>query len=208
MDSLELTRHLHKNGLLTKEAAIRILKQRDGLIKKAVERHAEELFKTAAGGSAGKVPSRGGRTLFTKSLQNLLPIAGLAGLAALGSAAAKFVATSAADTKLRMEVQKSYGKMFEQYPELKDYKDEATQHFNIIAKFAPTLASNPFVAGTFVKGTMEHGHVGPDTVRSLIEAQRSWEDVRERRSPITGFTTALPPASRMVETAFKIEPTS
>ena len=200
MNSLELTRHLYKSGFISKEAAVGILKRRDGLIKKAMEKYADEMFKEA---QAGKVIK--GDPLFKKTLMNLLPIAGLAGIAAAGSTAAKFIASSAADAKLKNEVGRSYSQVFDQYPELKEDKDEATKHFNVMAKFAPALAANPLVAGTFIKGTMNMGHIGPETVRMLIEAQRSWEDIRERRSPVAGFVSALPPTHKMIEPSLAFE---
>lgn len=202
MNSVEVTRYLYKKGYITKEAALRILKTRNDLVKEATEQVASEFFgfkKEAfsfpwGGGAppAGPAPAAKNVLDFKGSAKNILPLLGLAGLVSLGTTGAKVGLESVSDSRLKGDVDESYKKMFVEYPELKDEKAKATKFFNMMARFAPVLASNPIVAGTWVKGTMDRNVVGPTEIKSLIEAQKEWENTRAMKSPLIGLTKELP----------------
>jgi hypothetical protein len=204
MNSIEVTRYLYKKGYITKDAALKILKSRQNLVKEATEQMTNEVFgfkKEAfsfpwGGGPppAGPAPAVPKKNIidFKGSAKNILPLLGLAGLISLGTTGAKVGLGAISDSRLRGSVRDSYEKMFSEYPELEDEKEKATKFFNMMARFSPVLASNPIVAGTWVKGTMDRNVVDPATIKSLIEAQKEWENTQAMKSPLIGITRELP----------------
>ena len=204
MNSIEVTRYLYKKGYITKDAALRILKTRKDLIKEATEEMTNEIFgfkKEATWPFGGSTPPPGPPAPPTPkrtpidlkgSAKNILPLLGLAGLISLGTTGAKVGLGAVADSKMRDEVKDSYRRMFSEYPELKDERGSATKFFNMMARFAPVLASNPIVAGTWVKSTMDRNVVGPTEIKQLIEAQKEWENTQAMKSPLIGITREIP----------------
>lgn len=210
MNSVEITRYLYKKNYISKEAAMRILKSRNDLVKTATENMTNEIFgfkKEAIWPLSGKPPAAGAAppkpvpTSIKGPMKNILPLLGLAGLIAIGTTGAKVGLGTLSDIKLKQQVHESYGKMFQEYPELKEEKPRATKFFNMMARFAPVLASNPIVAGTWVKGTMDQNVVAPQSIQQLIEAQKEWEHVRSMKSPLVGVTKELPESTKIFERA-------
>jgi hypothetical protein len=216
MNSVEITRYLYKKGYITKEAALRILKTRNDLVKEATQDLASEIFgfKKEAVGKwpwSAKLPPVGAAPpaapvgpSYGRAVRNILPLLGLAGLVAIGTTGAKVGLGALSDIKLKKEVQESYSKMFAEYPELREAKPRATKFFNMMARFAPVLASNPIVAGTWVKGTMDRNLVDPHSIQQLIEAQKEWEHTRSLKSPLIGVTRELPESASIFEKAMKL----
>lgn len=194
MNSLQLTRHLHSQGYLSKEAAVRVLRKRDDLIKQAMRQWAESYFgieKTAAG---TRSPVQ-----FTPSVKGLPGLLGLAGLVALGTTAAKVGLNALGDLKMKGQLNESYRQMFSEFPELKEDKGQARKFFSMMAQYAPALASNPVIAGTWVKATSDKNIVDPRDIQQLIESQQKWEDIRTMKSPILGFSQEMPRAGDIFE---------
>ncbi len=188
MNSVEITRYLYQKGYLTKDAALKILKTRKELLKEATESMANEMFgfsKVAQDRSSLPV-SMG------KSMANVLPLLGLAAMITAGTTAAKVGLGAISDARLKGQVGKSYSQMFQEYPELQEDREKATKFFNMMARFAPVLASNPVVAGTWVKGTMDQNLVAPQNIKQLIEAQSEWDKTRSMKSPLIGLARELP----------------
>lgn len=203
MNSIEITRYLFQKGYLSKEAALKVLKKRDSLIKQATVECANEYFfeKTAdqgwfsslIGKDKPKVSTKvGPKVQFGGSVKNLLPLLGLASLVALGTTATKVGLGLASDVKTKGQIDKSYKQMFKEFPDLQENKGQATKYFNMIARFAPVLATNPIIAGTWVKGTMNQNVVDPQNIQRLMEAQGEWEKIRSMKSPLLGFKQELP----------------
>ena len=213
MNSVEVTRYLYQKGYISKEAALRILKTRKELIKEATEQATNEIFfeKKAIWGVGRKPPppipvppkepATAGSKIFNKSVKNILPLLGIAGLIAVGKAGAQVGLGALSDMKLKKQVDESYNQMFKEYPELKEEKPRATKFFNMMARFAPVLASNPIVAGTWVKGTMDQNLVGAPSIQQLLEAQKEWEHTRSMKSPLIGVTRELPESKSIFEKA-------
>ena len=205
MNSVEVTRYLYQKGYITKEAALRILKTRKDLVKEATEEMTNEFFgfkKEAVWPFGGSTPPPGPAPApaapkkspidLKGSARNILPLLGLAGLVSLGTTGAKVGLGALSDSHMRESVSKSYKEMFSEYPELQDDKKSATKFFNMMARFAPVLASNPIVAGTWVKSTMDRNVVGPTEIKQLIEAQKEWETTNAMKSPLIGITKEIP----------------
>lgn len=206
---------MYQKGYITKEAALRILKHRSELIKKATVDCTNEVFgfqkkgalnlfsfgkgETPKGKPSGAPKGGGGPVKMLPSMKNILPLLGLAGLIAAGTTVAKVGLGAVGDIRTRSKIDESYQQMFVEFPELAENKQQATKYFNMMAKFAPILAANPIVAGTWVKGTMDANVVAPQNIQQLMEAQNEWEEMRSMRSPFSAFTQEVPQTKTLLE---------
>jgi len=219
VNAVEVTRKLYQDGILSKEAAVRVLKTHRRLVKEATidltdqifgfNKYAgmfigdEEKLKKLFQQSAKEMASSGGKSvLFGKSVKNLLPILGVAGLAALGTGLAHATTSAIHDLGTKKALGKSRQNVFKEFPELKEEKPKTNKYFDMIAKYAPALATNPIVAGTWVKQMINSGVVDPKNIHSLIQAQADWEDIHSMRSPILGLRAAIPQAQNLIRGAF------
>ena len=127
-----------------------------------------------------------------RSARNLAPLLGLAGLVALGSTAAKVGLGALGDIKTGKDLAVSFNNVFNEFPELKEDRGQTAKYFKMMSKYAPSLASNPIVAGTWIKSMMDMNVVDPKSIHQLISAQSDWEDVRSMKSPLLSFTRDFP----------------
>ena len=212
MNSLELTRHLYKRGYLSKEASIKIIRRRDELIKHAMEEFAKEAFSLPFGNAAKATKELAspmkGTLMAASSAKNIAPLLGLAGLVALGTTAAKVGLGTLADLRTKGDLKTSYANIFREYPELKEERGQVTKFFSMMSKYAPDLATNPIVAGTWVKQMMNQNVVDAKSIATLMDAQRSWEEIRSMKSPIVGFTQEFPRAETIFGKALLAHPGS
>src|SRR5579871_5015925 len=164
MDSLELTRKLHAKGVLTKEAALGVLRTRERLVKRALAAEADSFWRSlfALTKEAGLFQElvRGGKVhgsgFLSKMRQghltparnpgagwsdvgaNLLKMLGVAGLSAAATTGASALLRHKRDRELKSEIANSYERMFEEYPRLReDNPDRVRTHFGVLARFAP-----------------------------------------------------------------------
>lgn len=220
MDSLTLARTLHARGVLTKEATDRILATRQQLIKEAIAREAETLFgrmgrgAQAAGGGAmsglKRVFGRGGMTGGVTATGSPRPAAGhsdvlgnigklmaYAGLTAGASAGIHAIGRHSRDKQLRKDIESSYQEMFSEFPRELTTLRERDPHkiqrtFEVLATYAPSLAANPLVAGSFVRQQAGLGVVDSNVIRQLAETQSLIDRAHESRSTLHGkFDTGL-----------------
>jgi uncharacterized membrane protein YgcG len=62
--------------------------------------------------------------------------------------------------------------MFNETPALANLDPQkVTRHFDVLARYAPSLASDPTVAGAWVKGTVQMGHIDATAVERLGATQ-------------------------------------
>jgi hypothetical protein len=135
-----------------------------------------------------------GGIMMGASMRNIAPLLGLAGLVALGTTAAKVGLGALSDVKTKGDLIVSFNNIFREYPELKEEKGQVAKFFAMMSKYAPDLATNPIVAGTWIKQVMNQNVVDPKNIASLMDAQNSWEEIRSMKSPLVGFTQELPRA--------------
>lgn len=194
MTSIAIIEQLHHQGKITKEAADKLLQTRHDLIKEALEDATMKLFRLD--------PAMNKEASFMDVLkERLLPVLGLAGLVAAGSAAVKTGINAVSDARTKNELKDSYSGIFQEYPELSKDKANATKFFSMMAKYAPSIASNPIVAGTWVKQMMNMNVVDAKNIKELIETQNSYEDVKAMKSPLISFTQELPRSQTLFEAA-------
>lgn len=221
--SLQLIAACQQQGLLSKEAAADLLRQRDQLIKQAMKKHAGNLFKslralkgvsskgkeslTAAspkGNSflakfrhASRTPPKlddlgkpitGGETGWSDVAANLGKMMALAGMTAGATAGIGGLLRNSKDKKLKAEIDVSYKQMFREHPRLKDLEEDdpgrVRRHFGVLARYAPSLAADPTVAGSWVSATAQLGQVGASDIKNLAETQARIDESREDRGPM------------------------
>lgn len=210
MNSLELVRRLYQEGTLTKEAALDLVRARERLVKQALRAEATRLWANIASlskeaGFLGGGPAAGGRMGFFDRLRrggltpakssanpvewgdvgaNLLKMVGIAGLSAGATAGVGALLRHRRDKALQGDIERSYEQMFNEFDKLKSLPPEVVKtHFGVLARFAPSLAADPTVAGSFVQDTATMGIIQPRTIQTLAETQRRIDEMHEGRSP-------------------------
>lgn len=203
MDSLRLAAKCYSKGLMSKEATAEVLAIRERLIKEAIARKVSTgFFGKARRGTEGFMADlkqgllSGGQTRMREgktdvglgwghAVGNLIKL--LAGGAALGAGAAGVsgLAMHRKDKKLKGQIEQSFGKMIEEYPRLQEAdRGKVSRHFGVLARYAPSLAADPMVAGSWVKQTVGMGHIDPDMIKRLSDTQTSIDRAHEERSVI------------------------
>lgn len=96
-----------------------------------------------------------------------------------GAQMVKNVLTKAMDN---MTMNSSYAQMLQQFPDLQK-ADPSLVHrtFQVVQQYAPSVAKNPTVSGTFVKGILQYpdAAVTPEHVRSLVDVERQMHSMNE-----------------------------
>jgi hypothetical protein len=76
------------------------------------------------------------------------------------------------DKEMRKNIESSYKQMFDETPGLSNMDPKkVTRHFDVLARYAPSLAADPTVAGAWVKGTVQMGHIDASQVERLGATQ-------------------------------------
>jgi hypothetical protein len=210
--SLQLIAECQRRGLISKEATVSLLRERDQIIKQAMRVKSAAMFggllskgkkvteavapkmglldKLKVGGLTGKSKDgvAAGSAQWNDVAANLGKMMALAGLTAGASAGIGGIMRHSKDKKLRKEIDLSYKKMFVEHPGLKDIEEEdpgrVRRHFGVLARYAPSLAADPTVAGTWVQSTAQVGQINQGDIKNLAETQNKIDDVREERGGI------------------------
>ena len=164
MNFVEMVNDLHAKGLLS-----------DEYVEKLAHRVAEMMKapRTKLAFFGSPTPTRG-------ILQSILESPtgqqlALAGSLAAGSAI-KGLFSKAIENRA---VNQSKAEMMEQFPELQSADPSLVDRtFDVVRQYAPDVAKNPTVSGTFVKGVLQFpdASVTPEHVRSLVSVQQGMED--------------------------------
>ena len=207
--SMQLIAECQRRGLLDKTAAADLLRQREHLIKQAMKKHAGSFFRALRKAPpprgaqqvgkgfwaklkvGGKTPGRMGKdgpqevAGWSDVAANLGKMMALAGLTAGATAGIGGLMRHSRDRKLKVEIDRSYKQMFKEHPQLKELEDEdpgrVRRHFGVLARYAPSLAADPTVAGSWVASTAQLGQVGAGDIKNLAETQSRIDDAREDR---------------------------
>jgi len=119
---------------------------------------------------------------------NLLKMIGIATLSAGATAGVSSLLKAKTDRELRKDIEQSYSKMFTEYPRLNEIEEshpgKVRAHFGVLAKFAPSLAADPMVAGSFVQTAATQTVIDPATIKNLSETQRRIDEMQESHSPM------------------------
>lgn len=83
------------------------------------------------------------------------------------------------DQELEQDIVKSYAQMLAFFPDVQRYDNEQPSKvrnlFDLLRRYAPLIAADPFVAGSFIQQYMHIDTVSLDTIRNLTKLQRSLE---------------------------------
>jgi hypothetical protein len=106
---------------------------------------------------------------FTGDLGKMLALG--AGLQGAGMGVAGLMRHSR-DKEVKRDIEKSYKDMFAETPTLANLDPQkVTRHFDVLARYAPSLAADPTVAGAWVRGTVQMGHIDSTAVERLGATQ-------------------------------------
>lgn len=98
------------------------------------------------------------------------------------------------DKGVKKDIENSYKEMFVEHPQLATLDPQkVTRHFDVLARYAPSLAADPTVAGAWVKGTVQMGHVDATAVERLGATQALIDRHHEGRALFKPehFTSAM-----------------
>lgn len=216
--SAELLAACTKSGLLSKEAVVAVASTRERLIKHALQKEAAGLWAKLRGGfgqAAAPVVAApktlldklrtGGRTGIEAAKGaggadpgwsdvglNLAKMLALAGMTAGATAGVQGIMRHSRDKRVENDIQSSYQQMFNEYPELKEIKEDKPgrieRHFGVLAKFAPSLAADPTIAGSWLQTTAKTQYIGPGEVKVLAETQSRIDEMNEQRHGVRGIS--------------------
>jgi len=213
--SAQLLLECTSRGLLSKEAAAQVEVVRQRLIKEALRKEAAGFFSRFTSG-ANKIQKAlpkpqsvleklkiGGRTGLESAKDgppagwsdvglNLAKMMALAGMTAGATAGVQGIMRHSRDRKVEGDISSSYKQMFTEYPKLKELQESAPgrleRHFGVLAKFAPSLAADPTVAGSWLQNSMQTQYIGPSDVKALAETQSRIDEMHEQRHGVRGVS--------------------
>lgn len=203
MDSIKLAARCYNKGLLSKEAMIEVLKTRDRLIKEAISLRmgSRYLGKGAKGGEGfmGRLKSSLGMggveraskgaggtpepLEWSQAVGNLVKLLGAGAALQGGAAGVGGIIKHRKDKELKGQIQESYGKMMKEYPKLQEKdRGKVSRHFGVLARYAPSLAADPMVAGSWVQSSVDMNFIDPDAIRRLSDTQTAIDRAHEDRA--------------------------
>jgi hypothetical protein len=213
LSSQELIEQCQLRGLLSKEAARRVSYRRERMIKKAIAGLSLSMLR---GKVAPKKPGlikgmlerfgKGGLTgsgndsSWSDVAANMTKMMALAGMTAGATAGVQGIMRHSKDKKLRGEIEDSYKNLYTEHEELREFpRDQVRKHFNVLARYAPSMAADPLVAGSWVKEKVQTKYIEPADIKTLAEAQRRIDESREGkpiamdRGAVSMVTKAMSP---------------
>ena len=137
-------------------------------------------------GRGGKTPVKGappdeplkGSAGWSDVGANLTKILALAGLTSASAAGFGAISQARRDKQLQEEIETSYKLMKRQHRINEMDQKKVRSHFEVLSRYAPSLAANPTVASAFVATQVSRGLIDPQMVRTLAEAQEKIDKVR------------------------------
>lgn len=206
MDSIKLAAACYNKGLLSKEATIEVLKTRDRLIKEAISLRMGSMFANKAAKGAekgegflgrlkgslgmGNVEKAGVGTKnapepmeWSQTIGNLVKLLGAGAALQGGAMGVGAIIKHRKDKDLQGQIESSYDKMMDVQPALKGVDPGmVSRHFGVLARYAPSLAADPMVAGSWVRHSVSQNYIEPTAIRMLSDTQTSIDRAHEERS--------------------------
>jgi len=199
LSSLRLIVECEHKGLLSKEAAVSLLKTRDKIIKDAMAKEASNIFKMRRAaskvqkpmslierilkGSATGTRENAGWSDVAGNLMKMMVLAGATAGIASGTGA---LIRHSKDRKLQKAVQQSYKQVIELDPELArtENRTKTRQMFGVLAKLAPSLAAVPAVAAPIVR-SLNTAPAELHMLKALTDIQSRIDEAARHRRPVT-----------------------
>jgi hypothetical protein len=99
-----------------------------------------------------------------------------------GSSAVSGLVKHRKDKSLKSDIETAYPKMLEEYPKLQEMdRGKVSRHFGVLARYAPSLAADPMVAGSWVQSTTQMGYIDTDAIKRLADTQSAIDRAHEDR---------------------------
>jgi hypothetical protein len=98
--------------------------------------------------------------------------------------------------RLHAEIEQSRDMMFDKFPELKENRELATEAFEVLSRYSPSLAASPRVAGSFVKSTLaatggETVLADPVMIKTLTDVELAMERAHDIGAPSGELTKGV-----------------
>jgi hypothetical protein len=212
MDSIKLAARCYNKGLISEDGFKDVLRVREHLIKQAIARSIASRWTGKArkaakgsdgpgfisklkesllgGGSARIGKDKGGKDVVSQMgwehvVGNLVRHLGVGAALTGGAAGTLGLISHHKDKKLKKRIEESYGKMVKEYPKLQEMDSgKVSRHFGVLARYAPSLAADPLVAGSWVQSTAQMGYIDTDAIKRLSDTQTAIDRAHEGRSLI------------------------
>lgn len=216
LSSTELLHHCVKKGLLSKEAADRVQQHRKELVKEAWGRWAAQLLREpmdkeagfwgdlkkglSRGGIKGKPKNAGYPSTWGDTLASFGKMFGLGASFAGGGAALDYGLSRMQGGVKDSDIKQSFKVMLQEFPELIQERNPniVKAHFGVLQQYAPDIAANPIVAGSFVKETTRQGGVHVANIKQIVDAQRSISEAKGGRIPSDRIEKGIRAATAIV----------
>lgn len=212
MDSLKMIGELEARGVLTKQAGHRLRLQRQTMIRNELVKEAGKLgrllsdakdafvnkghaFANKGMGAADRTlgpamyrlsrerTDAGGSLGMGHAGANILKLMALAGMATGASAGINAGINHSRDKKLNGEIENSYGQLLAENPDLAKRDPELVRkHFEVLSRYAPSLAANPTVAASMIGESSFKGGMGGQTVKMMTDIQSQIDRIHQGRS--------------------------
>jgi hypothetical protein len=120
---------------------------------------------------------------WSQTVGNLVKLLGAGAALQGGAAGMQGLLRHRKDKELKGQIQDSYSKMMEMQPTLKEKdRSQVARHFGVLARYAPSLAADPMVAGSWVNNSVSMGIVDPQSIRQLSDTQTAIDRAHESRA--------------------------
>lgn len=111
----------------------------------------------------------------------------LMGALTIGIPAYYFVNKAYKKYKENKEMDVSYKNILRTFPELQRENPHATrQNFDYIRQYSPTVAQNPYAAGTIIKGVVAGRGIDQSTIKGLLDIEKVKSDSQPRHKGLLG----------------------
>jgi len=182
MNSYELAVECHRNGLLSDEGLADVLQMRRTIVKEAMVKAAISIPWEKMRDAAGRIKSGAG-TALSGPIGSLAKLVALGGIISSGAMGAQAIMRHSKEKGLKRDIQASYQQMFDDYPKLHDLdRSKVRRTFGVMARYAPSLAADPMVAGAWVQANTTMAFIEPAAVKALAETQSQIDRVQEKRN--------------------------
>ena len=108
-----------------------------------------------------------------------------------GFAGADWVADKFKERSLEKKLYVKFNEMFQINPELSKFdQTKVRQYYVTLARFSPTIASDPVAASAFILQAIraeDIGGYGPDLIKRVSEVEKLHQEAKARQKPKTGM---------------------
>lgn len=120
---------------------------------------------------------------WSQTIGNLVKLLGAGAALQAGAAGVGGIIRHSKDKKLEGQIKNSYTEMLKVHPKLQELnRSDVSRNFGVLARYAPSIAADPTVAGSWVVNATMSGHVDPMIIKQLSETQNSIDRAHQERS--------------------------